>query len=159
MSKAEVCLNVRADVTRPDDTARREALLAPLSRDSHARLVEEFDVLRQVEYRPPPQPATPARDSLKIVVWNAERGKFLDDSARLLRAVGADANLLSEFDLGMARSGQLHTARQLAGKLDQGYVFAVESNSAWVMRMNKRNSPGPRTMRACMAGLSCHRTS
>jgi endonuclease/exonuclease/phosphatase family metal-dependent hydrolase len=126
MSKAEVCLNVRADVTRPDDTARREALLAPLSRDSHARLVEEFDVLRQVEYRPPPQPATPARDSLKIVVWNAERGKFLDDSARLLRAVGADANLLSEFDLGMARSGQLHTARQLAGKLDQGYVFAVE---------------------------------
>jgi endonuclease/exonuclease/phosphatase family metal-dependent hydrolase len=126
MSKAEVCLNVRADVTGPEDTARREARLAPLSRDSHARLVEEFDVLRQVEYRPPPQPATPARDSLKIVVWNAERGKFLDDSARLLRAVGADANLLSEFDLGMARSGQLHTARQLAGKLDQGYVFAVE---------------------------------
>jgi endonuclease/exonuclease/phosphatase family metal-dependent hydrolase len=101
-------------------------LLAPTSRDSHACLVEQFGVLRHVEYRPPPQSATAPAGSLKIAVWNAERGKYMDDSATLLRSIAADVNLLSEFDLGMARSGQLHTARELASRLGQGYVFAVE---------------------------------
>jgi len=126
MPKAEIYLDTHTDLAGPSLQARKDALRAPLTRDSHARLVDQFDVLRRVEYRPTPRPAEPVEDSLKIAVWNVERGKYLDDSATFLRSMGADVNLLSELDIGMARSRQIHTARELAGRLGQGYAYAVE---------------------------------
>jgi endonuclease/exonuclease/phosphatase family metal-dependent hydrolase len=73
---------------------------------------------------PHPPPETPAR--ARLVAWNAERGRHVEGAAALLRSAGADAFLLSEMDLGMARSGQRHTTRDLARALDCGYAFAVE---------------------------------
>jgi endonuclease/exonuclease/phosphatase family metal-dependent hydrolase len=61
-----------------------------------------------------------------MVFWNAERGKYLDASARLLGELDAGACLLCELDLGMARSGQAHTAHELAVRLGAGYAFGVE---------------------------------
>ena len=44
----------------------------------------------------------------------------------MLRASGAEALLLSELDVGMARSQQRHTARELALRLGLGFAFGVE---------------------------------
>ncbi len=65
-------------------------------------------------------------DSARILFWNAERLKFLEPSIAMLGAAKADAYVLCELDLGMARSGNIHTTADLAQGLDAGYVFAVE---------------------------------
>jgi len=62
----------------------------------------------------------------RIVAWNAERLKFLDASAERLKALAPDIILLTEVDLGMARSGNRHTIRELAERLGMAYVFGVE---------------------------------
>jgi hypothetical protein len=64
----------------------------------------------------PAASSTAARDAVFVVAWNAERCKFLDESAAFLAAQGADVLLLSELDWGMARSGQHHCARELASR-------------------------------------------
>ena len=54
----------------------------------------------------------------------------LDRGAHLIeldvRESGADIVLATEMDLGMARSGQHHTTRDLAEALGMGYAFGVE---------------------------------
>ena len=48
---------------------------------------------------------------LKVIEFNAERGKRWLESAELLR--DADVIILNEMDIGMARSDQQHTTRLL----------------------------------------------
>lgn len=55
-----------------------------------------------------------------------ERCKFGGASANLIRRSGCDIVLLSEMDIGMARSGNTNTIRTLAKELNFGYAFAVE---------------------------------
>jgi len=81
--------------------------------------------LRQTEFVEPPQTIPPAEE-VRVLFWNAERGRYLDESAVLLAGQGAAINLLCELDFGMARSFERHTARELADRLGQGYAFAVE---------------------------------
>jgi hypothetical protein len=105
---------------------RAEILELPTTRASHARVLSEMPFLDVVEVDPG-EPSLPAHiPSLRVVTWNAERCKALSPSARMLAATGADLFLLSEMDLGMARSSQLHTPRELARRLGCGYVFGVE---------------------------------
>jgi endonuclease/exonuclease/phosphatase family metal-dependent hydrolase len=61
-----------------------------------------------------------------VVAWNLERGTHLDAAADLLRHRRPDVVLASELDLGMARSGNRHTAAALAGRLGHAYAFGVE---------------------------------
>ncbi|HEY4165110.1 MAG TPA: endonuclease/exonuclease/phosphatase family protein, partial [Dongiaceae bacterium] len=61
-----------------------------------------------------------------LVAWNAERLKYHAASAAMLAASGADLVLLSETDLGMARSGNRHTTADLAAGLGMGYAYGVE---------------------------------
>ncbi len=61
-----------------------------------------------------------------MLFWNAERLKFLDASAALVAPTGADVVLLVEVDVGMARSGNRHTVRDLAARLGTGWCFGVE---------------------------------
>ena len=107
--------------------ARRAALVA-LGTDTatHDGAAAGLDVLRRVEVVPPPEPLCTPANELRVAFWNAERAKYLEASADLLRAVAADVVLLCEMDLGMARSSQHHTTRRLAGALDLGHVFGVE---------------------------------
>jgi len=63
---------------------------------------------------------------MRIAFWNAERCKFLDETADLIRAAGVDAVLLAEMDRGMARSGNRHTPRDLADRLGWSYLYGVE---------------------------------
>ncbi len=97
----------------------------PSTREAHAALLAELPFLEDVEQSPPPQGAAPGRP-LRIVCWNAERGRRLAASAELLGGQRADVYLLSELDRGMARSAQRDTARELARRLDCGHVFGVE---------------------------------
>lgn len=67
---------------------------------------------------------------LRIVAWNMERGRHWRKGVRLIRETpalrDADVILLSEMDLGMARSGNEHTVREMAAALEMNYAFAVE---------------------------------
>ena len=98
--------------------------LAPEAR-LHARVAAALPALRCVELAPPAA-AAPALGAARVVAWNAERGRFPEAAAGMLRAAGADALLLSELDVGMARSQQRHTARELALRLGLGFAFGVE---------------------------------
>jgi endonuclease/exonuclease/phosphatase family metal-dependent hydrolase len=62
----------------------------------------------------------------RVVAWNTERGRDVPSLARVLRSERPSLVLLSEMDLGMARTCNRHTARELAGALGYGCVYGVE---------------------------------
>jgi len=70
----------------------------------------------------------PARDVYRIVAWNIERGKQLAGQIDALRhdayLQDADVLLLTETDIGMARSGNVDVARTLASTLGMHYAFS-----------------------------------
>ena len=104
---------------------RRELLALPPRAGLHAGLLAELGFADALELAPPPAPAAPARE-LRVVAWNAQRGTEPARAAALLRATGADAFLLSEVDVGMARTAQAHVPHELAARLGVGFAFAVE---------------------------------
>ena len=69
----------------------------------------------------------PARPVYRFVAWNLERGIELDGQIEALRShpylSAADVLLLTETDLGMARSGNRHVAREIARELGYHYAF------------------------------------
>jgi endonuclease/exonuclease/phosphatase family metal-dependent hydrolase len=97
----------------------------PRDVETHARLLATLPFADVLDVAPAPSPAE-ARDPATVVAWNAERCKFLDESAAFLAAQDADVLLLSELDWGMARSGQHHCARELASRLGCAYAYGVE---------------------------------
>src|SRR5262245_53897832 len=109
----------------PDKDLLEEALIAPLRKDEHDRLAAALPCLHLIEYRDPPSPRVLGPE-VKIAAWNAERCKYLSPTAALLADIDADVVLLSEMDIGMARSGNRHTISELAGMLGSGYAFGVE---------------------------------
>lgn len=74
--------------------------------------------------RPSPQAVQPF---YRIVAWNIERGAHYDGIYHFLtthpQLRHADLLLLTETDLGMARSGNRHVARDLAEALGMHYYF------------------------------------
>jgi len=102
-----------------------EARRVTASRAEHDRLAAALPCLQSVELVPPPQPLT-LGSRIRIAAWNAERCKYLPESAALLAGIGADVVLLTELDIGMARSGNRHTVRELAHGIGAGYAFGVE---------------------------------
>ncbi|MDT7602449.1 MAG: hypothetical protein QOF61_446 [Acidobacteriota bacterium] len=69
-----------------------------------------------------------ARDSIRATAWNIERGKRLAGIVSALEyhptLRGSDVLLLTELDYGMARTGNLFVAREIAESLRLNYVFA-----------------------------------
>jgi endonuclease/exonuclease/phosphatase family metal-dependent hydrolase len=69
----------------------------------------------------------PPRSAYRFVAWNIERGIELDRQIEAVRSHpylrGADVLLLTETDLGMARSGNRHVAREIACELGYHYAF------------------------------------
>jgi endonuclease/exonuclease/phosphatase family metal-dependent hydrolase len=106
----------------------REAILREMpTRAVHDLIYERrSDLFDRIEIGPPPQSFDPAPAPVTITFWNVERGRHPDEQAALLRAQNASAHLLCELDLGMARTGQRHTTRDLAERLDCSYAFGVE---------------------------------
>jgi endonuclease/exonuclease/phosphatase family metal-dependent hydrolase len=109
----------------PSVSERDEASANWGNADANARYQATWPCLNAIELAQPPEPASPA-DELKVVAWNIERCKWVEPSADLIRKSGADVVLATEVDLGMARSSQRHTTRDLATGLGFGYAFGVE---------------------------------
>lgn len=104
---------------------RRKAILdGATDSDTHGWLYDETAALRLIEWAP--AAAGPPADAARIVFWNVQRGRHPDAQAVLLAGQGAAVNLLCELDHGMTRTGQRHTTRDLAERLDQGYAYALE---------------------------------
>ena len=61
---------------------------------------------------------------MKVVEFNAERGKRWLESAVLLK--DADVIILNEMDIGMPRSNHQHTSRILAYHLETNYAWGLE---------------------------------
>jgi len=70
----------------------------------------------------------PARDRYRFVAWNIERGSQLDGQIEVFREhpylKSADVLLLTESDVGMARSANRDVAQTLARELGMHYAFA-----------------------------------
>ena len=68
--------------------------------------------------------------TLKVIGWNAERGTYWDVFADMVPTKAElkdpDVVLLNEMDVGMARSGNVHTARRLAIRMGMNYAYGVE---------------------------------
>lgn len=101
------------------------ALAAETTREAHDRLALDLPAFNALELRTSPPRDIPA-GPLVIAAWNAERLKHAGSSADLVRASGADVLLLTEADVGMARSGNRHTVAELADALGMGYAYGVE---------------------------------
>lgn len=111
------------------DTEKRQWLaenpegLTP--QELNARAEEMNAVELSNAFTPSDQP-----DRLRVVAWNMERGRHWEDGVTLLREHPSLRNahvvLLSEMDIGMARSGNAHTTREVAKALGMNYAYAVE---------------------------------
>ena len=107
--------------------ARRKQILGLRAEPQvHEDLLGTLGFDGALEVVAPPRASPPAAESLRVVAWNAQRCRDPEAAAALLRTTGGGIFLLSELDLGMARSRQRHTARELASRLGCGYAFGVE---------------------------------
>lgn len=121
--------------------AARDALLAlPAEHAAHERALAEVAALRQVEVGA--SPAVPGGWPLRVAAWNIERVLHPQATAALLGAQMPDVALLTELDIGMARTGQRHTPRALAQALGQSYAFGLEFLELAVMQPPPPWPPG-----------------
>lgn len=96
------------------------------STDELTNSLSEIDAIEVVNTNADAAPG----ETLRVIAWNTERGRFWSDSAKLIREHPAlqnpDIVLLGEMDLGMARSWNKHTTRELAAELKMNYAYAIE---------------------------------
>ena len=75
-----------------------------------------------------PVPPPPPEPFYRVVAWNIERGIHLEGILHLLKQhptlSTADVLMVTETDIGMARSGNRNIARELAAALRMNYFFA-----------------------------------
>ncbi|MDQ7249087.1 endonuclease/exonuclease/phosphatase family protein [Dongia sedimenti] len=121
----EIFSSTTAALPAPGHAEITAALTAEPTQAEHDRIARGVTALTAIEYRPPETFAAPRR-TLRLAAWNAERLKYGAASAALLAPLDLDIILLSETDIGMARSGNRHTTADLAAALDLGYAYGVE---------------------------------
>lgn len=110
----------------PVDRDERADLLRALGVDgAHAAAMGALPALQQIEVGGAPVDGR-SGDTFEVVAWNLERGTNLDVAADILDGRRPDVVLLTELDVGMARSGNRHTAAELAERLGHTYAYAVE---------------------------------
>jgi endonuclease/exonuclease/phosphatase family metal-dependent hydrolase len=105
---------------------RREILAEAPTQERHAQLLDSLGFASALDLVAARAPVRLVEEPLRVVAWNAQRCREPARAAEYLRATGGDVFLLSELDVGMARSGQAHSPRELAGRLGCSAAFAVE---------------------------------
>ncbi|HEY1827157.1 MAG TPA: hypothetical protein VGF87_04015, partial [Acidimicrobiales bacterium] len=109
----------------PSET-ERDAWAAQLGDEAlHQRLQADLECLHDAEGRVPTAPAALGK-WVRLVAWNVQRGRHIEEIAALLKASGADVALLSELDVGMARTGNNDVPASIASILNAGYAYGVE---------------------------------
>jgi endonuclease/exonuclease/phosphatase family metal-dependent hydrolase len=110
----------------PVPPARRDALLhGPRPTAGHGAAFDAVPALREIE-RGGAAPSAALGPEVRVLAWNVERLRHIDDFAATLQAENADVLLLCEVDRGMARTGNRDTVADLAGRLGMGFVYALE---------------------------------
>lgn len=111
----------------PLGIADREAIAAAAAGEAaHRALFAQFACLGEIERAGEPRGRRDADGALRVVAWNVERLKYGAATAALLAWARPDILLLSEIDIGMARSGNRHTVRDLAAATDTAGFSGVE---------------------------------
>lgn len=109
----------------PEEPLLEQARHLTHDRTAHHELMNRIEAFHVVEIQSPRQEqAVPRR--LRIAALNAERLTRPEAVRHLIEKTGAHIALLSEVDVGMARSGNRHTVRELTGSLGWGYLCGVE---------------------------------
>lgn len=110
----------------PVPLAERERFLTlPPTREAHAEAHASVPAFREIELRQPMAPAA-TKPTLRIAAWNLERCLYPDEAARILARQQVDLVLLTEMDVGVLRTGQVHTIGRIASLLGQGYCYGCE---------------------------------
>ncbi len=91
---------------------------------AHEEIASGLDALRAVDVER--ADGRSATGWLRVAAWNIERGRDPSAIAALIDRTGADVALLSEVDIGMARTGNRDVAREIGGALGATSAFAVE---------------------------------
>ena len=117
------------ETLRPVSPPRRDALDRNPENATPAALNRRIPEIDDLEVFNGAGSATP-RKTLRLIAWNTERGRYWREGARLIQETPTlrdpDILLLGEMDLGMARSGNAHTTREMAAALRMNYVYGVE---------------------------------
>lgn len=126
--KPEIRTRTVAALEPLSETAKAVAMSGPPTRARHDEVLLHIPELACLELQPPPNQIVKPRPSghITIMAWNAERLKYAIASRALIGRINPDVILLSEVDVGMARSGNRHTVRDLASAIDCGFVLGVE---------------------------------
>jgi endonuclease/exonuclease/phosphatase family metal-dependent hydrolase len=113
--------------------------LRPAELNALVPMLEEIEILNT-------ESDGPASSSLRVVAWNIERGRGWKEAAALMREHPALQNAaivcLSEMDLGMARSGNLNTTREMASALGMNYLYGIEFLEFTKGGREERKAPG-----------------
>lgn len=110
----------------PVPLAERQGFLTlPPTREAHADAHASVAALHQIELRQPTAPPV-SRDSIRIAAWNLERCLYPEEAARVLQRNQVDLALLTEMDVGVLRTGQVHTIGRIAAQLGYGYCYGCE---------------------------------
>ncbi len=90
---------------------RDAAASGPKSRRVYDQIMATVPALQTIELRYAPSPGE-FSDTIRVVFWNLEQS--VDEPAQHLAQLKPDVILICELDVGMARTAQKHTARELA---------------------------------------------
>jgi endonuclease/exonuclease/phosphatase family metal-dependent hydrolase len=117
--------NVVARLTPVLQAERQGFLALPPTREAHAGAHASVAAFREIELQ---QAATPraSAQTIRIAAWNLERCLYPDEAARILARNHVDIALLTEMDVGVFRTGQVHTIGRIAASLGQGYCYGCE---------------------------------
>lgn len=107
------------------DDHRQEWLARIGEPGAHDEIVRGLSLLREVDVRLAPAPVD-LGGWVRVAAWNLERGRGPGEMAEVLRSTGAQVVLVSEADVGMARSANADVPAELATGLGMGSAFAVE---------------------------------
>jgi endonuclease/exonuclease/phosphatase family metal-dependent hydrolase len=103
---------------------RSRFLTLPPTTEAHAEALASVPAFHQIELR---QNATlPVPATLRIAAWNLERCLYPYEAARILQRHNVSLALLTEMDVGVLRTGQVHTIGTIAAELGQGYCYGLE---------------------------------
>ena len=109
----------------PDDRLLTIARRNGAARETYHELLGRIEAFRVLE-KSEPAPPLPWPGRLRIAAFNAQRLKRPRAVRSLLQEAGAQVALLSEADIGMARSGNVHTVREMIGSSGMGHLYGVE---------------------------------
>ncbi len=114
---------------RQISAARRQQLFEMPAASDVLRLNQTIPEINDIELSNDTSTVAPKQE-LRVIAWNMERGRHWRQGVQLIREHDAlrdpDIILLGEMDLGMARSANEHTAREMARALGMNYAYGVE---------------------------------